>query len=231
LFNTVDFEAMKRILQQTWVYFKTNWFITVVGVLLLAAVLRNNVRVSFGGGRPAEKPAAADKFTGKQAGSMGHMGLIEVAAAGVALPEVGETAAVAFLRRYKATAQGEMRKFGVPASVLLALAYVNSFAGSRPAADQANNLFALPCTTQWDGATVGVEGRCYRRYDTSWESFRDHSIHLAAQDWYGDAKKRCGADWKAWLQAVDEHGLSDVQGASSAMRDVIARYRLYELDR
>lgn len=217
-----------------WHYFKTNWFIIALVLLAFAALFRNNISVRFGDEKdavPVEKnDGGGEKFTKQNGKTTARLGLFDDSSDRIVLPGIGDAAALSFLRRFKSTAQGESRKFGMPASVLLSLAYVNSFAGSRATVDQASNYFALPCSSNWDGNTASIDDLCFRRYETAWESFRDFSIHMSTQDWYGNTRKQAGSDWQVWLNAISGKGLSDVAGSEQEMRRVIEKYRLFELD-
>lgn len=217
-----------------WHHFKTNWFITALVLLALAALFRNTVSIRFGGEKdssPVEKnEETAEKFTKQNGKTASRLGFFDDGVDRPTMPSIGDAAAISFLRRFKTTAQGESRKFGMPASVLLSLAYVNSFAGSRNTVEQAGNYFALPCTTHWDGNTASIDELCFRRYETAWESFRDFSIHMSTQDWYGTVRKQAGTDWEKWLDEIGNKGLSDVAGSEQELRRVIEKYRLFELD-
>ena len=217
-----------------WLFFKTNWFIIALVLLAFAALFRNKISMYFGDKKDAgtveKNEVTSERFTKQNGKTTSRLGLFDDSSDRTLLPRIGDAAALSFLRRFKSTAQGESRKFGMPASVLLSLAYVNSFAGSRTTVEEASNYFALPCFSNWDGNTASIDDLCYRRYETAWESFRDFSIHMSTQDWYGNTRKKAGSDWQIWLQALDGKGLSDVAGSEQEMRRVIEKYRLFELD-
>ncbi len=85
----------------------------------------------------------------------------------------------AFVERFGHVAATEEKKFGVPAAIILANGLYQSRAGTSEAVTRGNNYFALPCTSDWKGATISLGGKCYRSYDNAWLSFRDHSKFLA----------------------------------------------------
>ncbi|MDX2281318.1 MAG: glucosaminidase domain-containing protein [Saprospiraceae bacterium] len=214
-----------------WKFLKTNWFSIALVLIVLLAVARKSFTIFLKGTGSKNSNAKTEKYTdlAQVSDAKSLLGLMSGnQSAGQHLPEITETEAAAFFKRFSKVAQGERKKFGVPASVLLALAYVNSHAGKRPVASEATNYFALLCSNDWDGAMAQVEGHCFRRYNTPWESFRDFSIYLAAQDWYGDLRKSAGHDWQAWVKGLRE--VSDVLEAKAALKQVIQQYRLYELD-
>jgi hypothetical protein len=223
-----------------WKFIKSNWFSIALVLLVAMAVARRGLRINFGGSAAPEPRELSrgknERFTedktladAEKPSQLG-LSLPESAHARKALPAVDDATAVAYLRRFGNVAVGERKKFRVPASVLLALSYVNSFSGTRETAKQANNFFTLPCSPEFEGQTATIDGGCYRRYDTAWESFRDFSIYLAAQEWLGPMRSACGQDWRLWVPALAKQDVSDVENFEAEMTKVIQSYRLYELD-
>ena len=205
-----------------WKFIKTNWFAVALVLLLLVAIGRNNPRFRFW--ESGKHSVAAEKYTEINPGSTAHLDLFgESGAPTVAMPEIDDATAVAFLKRFGNVAVNERKKFGVPPSVLLACAYVSSHSGQRTAAQQANNYFSLPCAG-WDGAVLTINGQCFRRYDTAWASFRDFGTFVGSQRWFSDVRKSGGNDWQQWLKALDGKDISDVRGYIGEI------YRLFELD-
>ncbi|MDX2134044.1 MAG: glucosaminidase domain-containing protein [Saprospiraceae bacterium] len=145
-----------------------------------------------------------------------------------AMPPIGEDAARAFFRRFAPVAVSERKKYGVPAAVTLAYAFSNSHAGQKMPAQQANNYFSLPCTSDWEGDTFEQEGVCFRRYETAWESFRDFSVFMSSQEWYGAVRRQSGKDWRGWVKALERNSGPT---AAHTMQAVIEQYGLDELDR
>ena len=213
-------------------FFKKNWFAIALLLLALIAVARRKIQL------PVELPfpatGSAEKYTtdaDEPAASAAKLGLLpEETPAKRRLPEIPEAEAEAFLRRFSKVAKSESRKFRAPASVLLAHAYVNSFAGRRNKAVEANNFTALVCGGDWEGATMELDGRCIRRYKTPWESYRDFSIFLAGQNWVAETRANAGMDWKPWVEAFAQNHLSNVEDYAGQMARIIKAYRLFELD-
>jgi flagellum-specific peptidoglycan hydrolase FlgJ len=213
-------------------FIKTNWFPVAILLLLLIAAMRRKIRLPVDLSIPAI--GKEEKYTQSKGSALAHssrMGLLpDGSGSRVAMPEIPDAEAEAFLRRFSKVAMSERKKFGLPASVILAHAYVNSFAGRRKTAAEANNFTALICGGDWDGATVDIDGQCFRQYNTPWESYRDFSIFLAGRDWVAETRAAGGSDWKAWIAAFERHGLSDVAGYAGHMEAIILSYRLFELD-
>lgn len=209
-------------------FIKTNWFTIALLLLLVVAIGRNNPRFRFW--NPGSPTVAGGKYTDAQPGTAAHLDLFGGgSAANIAMPDIDDATAVAFLKRFGNLAVNERKKFGIPPSVLLACAYVNSHSGQRITALQANNYFALPCMGQ-DATVVTLEGQCFRKYDTAWASFRDFGMMVSHQPWFGDVRQSAGKDWQEWLKRLDGKGVSDLRNSVAEMRTVIETYRLYELD-
>ncbi len=202
-------------------FIKNNWFFIGLLLIVVTAVARRNVNWLQGNEKTRDK---TEKFTDLQAsgGSGSTLGVLTNGSGGAAMPVIEAASAEAFVKRFAAVAQGEQKKFNLPAAELLACAYVNSFAGTRDLAVEAHNYFALPCGSDWDGATALRGQYCLRRYNSPWESFRDFSIYLAAQDWTADVRKRAGKDASAWAKAFAEHELLQVDNGKAEFDKALA---------
>lgn len=212
-----------------WNFIKTNWFYLAMGIVLLMYAGRKYP--GFNPFNPSNKVIGSEKTTGKKAGSKGGAALLGFVPDGpreslIDKEAVSETQTETFLKRFAQVAVSERKKFGIPTSVILACAYSNSLAGQQEFATAANNFFALPCSEDWEGETTTVDGKCARKYESAWASFRDFSIYLSSQEWFGTLKKTAGKDWHKWVEKLDAEGLSKAK----TMRKVIEAYHLDELD-
>jgi hypothetical protein len=215
--------AMIGLIKKYWFY---------MGLILIAGFYFKKEISAFLHARMHKTP---EKYTVKveEGGqSLFSLGGDGGAASGVKteLPEIEAASAKAFLRRFAKVVQGEREKFGIPASALLALAYVNSHCGERAITKEANNFFALTCGENWDGPEAQSGDVCFRSYETAWASFRDAATNLSATRWAQQLRKK-EADPEAWMAAFAEHGYSDVVNAEAQMKKVFKAYRLFELDR
>src|SRR5690606_1287350 len=62
--------------------------------------------------------------------------------------------AEAYIQRYKDISIAEMRTYGIPASITLAQALLESGNGNSYLAREANNHFGIKCASGWQGKTV-----------------------------------------------------------------------------
>lgn len=208
-------------------FIKKNWF--YIGLFALAVIYFKKELRAYVSPSPS---AGQEKFTEKKEGE--GQSLLGIGTGGKivarAMPDIAPADAKAFLKRFAKVAQGEQEKFKVPASALLALAYVNSYAGTRPLATEGNNYFATPCGSLWDGDQMNVSEQCYRRYEKAWDSFRDASSQLSATRWAQAISKKGNNDWQTWVEAFAQNEYSDVPDAANEMGKVVKAYRLFELD-
>jgi flagellum-specific peptidoglycan hydrolase FlgJ len=212
-----------------WNFFKTNWFYFALGLLLLLYAARKYPHLNPLKGtakNPQIEKTTEDKRTAQKGVSL--LGIVQDTprAAAWETGDIDPAKAEAFLKRFAKVAVSERKKFGIPASVILACAYTNSQAGQSGSAREANNFFALACGEGWEAETMQLDGKCVRKYETPWESYRDFSIHLSSQDWFGSLKKSAKNDWQKWIETLGKQGVSN----SKTMKKVIELYKLYELD-
>lgn len=141
----------------------------------------------------------------------------------------------AYIRRFKEVAITEMEKSGMPASVKMAQALIESQAGTSRLATRNNNHFGMKCFSK-----SCKKGHCsnfsddhhkdfFRNYSSAWESWRSHT-HLIVQ---GKYKKllRHGNDYKAWAKGLRELGYATDKRYDQKVIDYIERYDLQTLDK
>lgn len=87
-----------------------------------------------------------------------------------------------YIWQYKDVAREQQREYGIPASITMAQALLESSAGQSELAVYARNHFGIKCTSNW-------EGKCYKHdddqaqedfrvYDSVPQSYEDHSLFL-----------------------------------------------------
>jgi flagellum-specific peptidoglycan hydrolase FlgJ len=218
-------------------FFKTNWFVIALFALILTAFVKDRQKNTSGPiklqNRTEQRKSNPEKFTDATGDDLTatNMGFGIGNGNNVGLPEIGDDVAMAFFRRFRKVAEGEAQKFGIPASVILACAYTNSFAGSRDLVKSAHNYFALSCSANWEGKSTSHNGKCFRSYETAWESYRDFSETVAKQDWYADAKKTGKTKPEVWVSLLTKSGVSEVDDFENHALNAIQRYNLFELDK
>jgi flagellum-specific peptidoglycan hydrolase FlgJ len=141
-----------------------------------------------------------------------------------------------YIEQYKTVAVGEMEKFGIPASITLAQALVESGFGKSKMAQSINNHFGIKCKPE----QRKQKGKCYvfhddTRYDrfvkfeNAWASYRAHSLLLKSER-YQPLFELQKTDYEAWALGLQAAGYaSDANYAKKLVR-LIELYELYELD-
>lgn len=141
----------------------------------------------------------------------------------------------AYIRRFQEVAKTEMTKFGIPASVKMAQALIESQAGTSKLATKNNNHFGIKCFSK-----SCKKGHCanfsddhhkdfFRIYGSAWESWRSHSYLLVK----GKYKKLLenGKDYKAWAHGLKELGYATDPRYEQKVLDYIEKYDLQVLDK
>lgn len=158
------------------------------------------------------------------------------ASPGVYVPADADPDYIAYIKRFAATAQAEQRLYGIPASITLAQGLLESGAGKSVLATKANNHFGIKCFSTRCG-----KGHCmnrkddshkdfFRKYQSAWYSYRDHSKFLAGAGRYRKCFKLGSADYKGWARGLQSAGYATDKSYGSRLIGIIERYKLYKYD-
>lgn len=151
---------------------------------------------------------------------------------------------IQYIDNYKLIAVEEMQKYGIPASIKMAQAILESSAGTSDLALEANNHFGIKCGGVWEGPTYfkkdddrDKKGRliksCFRVFRDGEDSFRAHSQFLM------DPKKtyRYGSlfhiertDYKSWAWGLSKAGYATNPAYANLLIHLIEKYSLYTYD-
>ncbi len=139
-----------------------------------------------------------------------------------------------YIDTYKEVAQSNMKKYGIPASIILGQAILESGAGTGALSGQANNHFGIKCHKEWLGESVKYDddsiAECFRKYDKAADSFRDHALFLTGRPRYASLFKLEKTDYKAWAKGLKTAGYAtDVQYPTKLI-GIIERFQLYKYD-
>ena len=139
-----------------------------------------------------------------------------------------------YIAMHKDDALRDMKKTGVPASITLAQACLESQDGNSPLARDANNHFGIKCAN-WNGDTYiqddDVRDECFRKYNNVLESYDDHSDFLRTRPRYADLFLLDPTDYKNWARGLKKAGYATNPQYADRLIKIIEDYRLYELDR
>ena len=139
-----------------------------------------------------------------------------------------------YIRRYKGLAVEEMDIYGIPASIKMAQALLESDNGNGRLAREANNHFGIKCKSTWTGATISHDddtaGECFRKYASVEDSYRDHSDFLDRSERYQDLFKLDPLDYKGWAYGLKQAGYATNPQYAELLIKIIEDNRLYLLD-
>jgi LysM repeat protein len=139
-----------------------------------------------------------------------------------------------YIQKWKDEAVREMLTNGIPASIKLAQALLESGDGNSPLAKYANNHFGIKCHVGWDGETFiqddDEKNECFRKYYSSIDSYRDHSRFLKTRPWYQPLFSIAITDYKAWAYGLKKAGYATHPKYPQLLIDIIEKYKLYEFD-
>ena len=139
-----------------------------------------------------------------------------------------------YIERYKDIAIEEMERYGIPASIKLAQALLESGNGNSTLAREANNHFGIKCTPEWLGKkTYQDDDRrndCFRVYNRPEDSFKDHSQFLLRKR-YEALFQLDKDDYKGWAKGLKSAGYATNPRYADMLIELIDRYQLYQYDR
>lgn len=232
-------------------YFQRNWFKFAIAAFLVFILVKKDLSFSINMRAPVEqqkqqptKKAKKEKSEELMTDTKGiaeksETNLLDVSSvfsskkggssAFDALQKVDDATIQHYLKRFARVAVSESEKFGIPASVILANATLQSYAGQREIAIQGNNQFALTCTSDWQGGKKELDGTCYRTYENAWTSFRDHSYYITTGR-MSNLKNLKNENYKTWAKALEKANYSNDKKYASQLIKVIEKYELTKLD-
>ncbi len=138
-----------------------------------------------------------------------------------------------YIERFARVAIAEMHKFGVPASITLAQALLESDAGSSQLAVESNNHFGIKCRSKCLSCTCrnyADDDRydMFRVFQTAWESFRAHS-QLMHDSRYQHLLK-LGKDYRKWAKGLEDAGYATDPQYAEKLVQIIEFFDLYLFD-
>ena len=136
---------------------------------------------------------------------------------------------LAYIEEWKAIAIQEQEDYGIPASITMAQALLESQAGQSELALNAKNHFGIKCTNEWFGGVYyhddDSEGECFRQYGNAAESFKDHSIFLKRPR-YSTCFEIAVEDYEGWARRLKECGYATDPSYAPKLVKLIEDYRL-----
>lgn len=138
-----------------------------------------------------------------------------------------------FARKFAPIAIAEKRRYGVPASILLAQALLSSNAGDLALAAQSNNYFLRPCgggDCAMEHVLAGNGESVVDVFDNMWGSFRAQSLFLRRTEGYRDLFSLGHSNYKEWASGLDALGYAADGQYAAKLVAVIEALNLQALD-
>ena len=141
---------------------------------------------------------------------------------------------LAYIEKYKEVAKENMVRTGIPASITLGQALLESGAGTGPLSVQANNHFGIKCHVEWTGPSIKYtddeENECFRKYDDPSQSFKDHSYFLTSRPRYAELFEFQKDDYKSWAYGLKAAGYATDSKYPDKLITLIEKYQLNRFD-
>ncbi len=140
-----------------------------------------------------------------------------------------------YVERFAATAISEMKQFGIPASITLAQGLIETDAGGSLLATESNNHFGIKCRSKCRHCTCRNYSDddvydMFRVFDSSWESFREHS-KLLQIDRYKNLKKLGTSDYEGWARGLKKAGYATDKNYDKKLVQIIEELDLHQFDK
>lgn len=147
-----------------------------------------------------------------------------------------------YIDRYKDVAMEEMIRSGIPASIKLGQAILESSAGRSELSRKSNNHFGIKCGSNWDGETHAHEDddydkngnlikSCFRKYDSAKRSYYGHSEFLKKARYRFLFTELNPLDYESWAHGLKTAGYATNPKYASILIGVIRKYELYKYDK
>ncbi|MCG9791279.1 glucosaminidase domain-containing protein [Flavobacterium algicola] len=139
-----------------------------------------------------------------------------------------------YVDQYKGVAMSNMKKYGIPASIILAQGILESGAGRSELAADANNHFGIKCHNNWLGETIYHDDdkrqECFRKYRNPADSYEDHAVFLTSGSRYASLFNLKKDDYEGWAKGLRAAGYATDTRYPSKLITYIETYDLSQYD-
>lgn len=137
-----------------------------------------------------------------------------------------------YIAAYKDAAIAQMRRLGVPASIILAQGLLETESGNSDLVKRSNNHFGIKCKSTWTGESVrhtdDAPNECFRKYASAMESYQDHSDYLYSNQRYAFLFKLEPTDYKGWAYGLKKAGYATNPRYPQILISNIEKYNLQQ---
>ena len=143
-----------------------------------------------------------------------------------------------YAEQYAEAAMEQMKRYGIPASVILAQGILESSNGESELSRLGNNHFGIKATTSWlkNGGeyliyTDDKPNEKFCKYSSVADSYEHHSRFLANNQRYAQCFKLSPDDYKGWTTQIAKAGYASGIGYATSLQQIIERNDLQKYDR
>ena len=137
-----------------------------------------------------------------------------------------------YVDTYKDAAIAQMKRLGVPASVILAQGILETESGNSDLVKKSNNHFGIKCKSSWTGMSVShtddAPDECFRKYNSAFESYKDHSDYLYSSPRYASLFQLDHTDYKGWAYGLKKAGYATNPRYPQILISNIEKYNLQQ---
>ena len=149
-------------------------------------------------------------------------------------PVVSQITRKEYIEKYQVLAINEMNRSGIPASITMAQACLESGNGNSELSRKSNNHFGIKCKSSWKGKSVRYDddskNECFRKYSSVEESYIDHTNFLMDNPRYFFLFQLKPDDYVGWAHGLKKAGYATARDYGHRLIKIIEEYQLYRLD-
>ena len=140
-----------------------------------------------------------------------------------------------YIDSHKEAALEQERLYGIPASITMAQAILESGAGTGYLAVNANNHFGIKAYGGWKGEVHYAwddekHKSKFRKYSSASASFRDHASFLSSNPRYSAIFRYSVFDYRSWAAGLQKAGYATAPNYARELIYIIEAYELYSLN-
>ena len=208
------------------------WF--KIGILAMVAfvVFKKDFQLNFAVASPLS--VFTDDRNSDKESSLSQSLSVSNPYAPLAADDLQDRRAKKFIRSHANLAIAEMKEFGIPASIKMAQALIESRAGTSRLAENNNNFFGMKCFSKnckkghCSNATDDHHKDFFRIYEKPLDSWRAHS-RLISNGRYAHLKD-FEKDYKKWAVGLKKAGYATDKRYDRKLINTIEKYQLFRLD-
>ena len=140
-----------------------------------------------------------------------------------------------YIQKYQLLAISEMNRSGIPASIKMAQACLESADGNSKMAKESNNHFGIKCKSDWTGSRSYFDddekNECFRKYQAVEDSYIDHTNYLMSTPRYNFLFQLSSTDYAGWARGLKKAGYATDPTYDKRLIDIIENFQLWRLDR